>query len=544
MRLNTYMQFTMLRYNMRQILMLLALILLCSDCKKILHEEEISIGKITNYDQLLNATGGVYGILTKAFFGDRNYFYNANLKGDDLCAFPGNYGPYYNHVCDISISNYIFSDEVYYLWKIIYQAISSANNIICQYNPATLEDRPTREMLGEIYFIRAYCYFRLTRTYGQVPLIGNIDINYNVPKPSFTEIYKFIESDLKTSMELLPKNIVSSRIPFVTPHRGSAKAILAEVYLSWAGYPCKDESKYTLAAQQAGETIDSASFFGLGLVNDFAFLWDKAHYYNSESVFSIYDPDPAKGNLLQTWSNIYSGWYGSSASVGWYLTPGLYVDLFFYGTEINFFNIYPDGYRKEITFFTTIYVPPGAGADTGYIHIVKASPCVHIAYRKFYYEPTTRNIFQYYSDNDTVGTEKNFFIGSTRAYLFRYAHTLLTYAEAMARSGQLNSRAYEYVNQIRRRARHLDLNSPSGYDLPKGLSIEAFVDSVVWERAWELCGEPEGRWFDLIRLEKVEDLPKMRNPFDGGPPSTFDKSAYFFLVPPLDTVLNPNLRKK
>ncbi len=536
-----------MQLTMNRVISLSLLLILFTSCKKIMHEEEISIGKITSYEQLQTATGGVYGMLAKPFFSDYFHnFYIANLKGDDLTAFQGYYGTYYGIVCDGGTINYVYSNEIYYLWKPMYQAIGSANNIICQYNPATLKDRPTKEILGEIYLIRAYCYFRLTRTYGQVPLINNIDISYNVPKPSFIEIYKFIESDLKTAIELLPENNASARVPFVTPHRGSAKAILAEVYLSWAGYPCKDETKYTLAAKEAGETIDSAGYFGLGLVNDFAYLWDKAHFYNSESVFSIYNTNPATASLLEAWGNVYSGWINNWEYFGWYLNPGLNVHPFFFSTEINFFNMYPASYRKEITFYTTIYVPPGTGVDTGYIHINKAGPCDRIAYRKFYFEPTIRNYYSFFingANNELDSSEMSFFIGSTRAYLFRYAHTVLTYAEAMARSGQLNSQAYECVNQIRRRAHHLDLNSPSVYDLQPGLTPEAFADSVVWERAWELCGEPEGRWFDLVRLEMVEDLPKLRDPHNGGPPSTFDKSAYFFPIPPIDKFLNPNLKK-
>ena len=45
--------------------------------------------------------------------------------------------------------------------------------------------------------------------------------------------------------------------------------MLAEVYLCWAGYPVKDISKYTLAAMEAGEVIDSADYFGFGLLDDF-----------------------------------------------------------------------------------------------------------------------------------------------------------------------------------------------------------------------------------------------------------------------------------
>ena len=113
----------------------------------------------------------------------------------------------------------------------------------------------------------------------------------------------------------------------------------------------------------------------------------------------------------------------------------------------------------------------------------------------------------------------------------------MTYAEASARSGNLNDLSYECVNRIRRRAHHLDPNFPSEYDLQSGLSAEAIADSAVWERAWELAGEPEGRWFDLVRLEMVEDLPELRDTDEGGPPSyPVTKDDYFFTIPEEDQI--------
>ena len=69
-------------------------------------------------------------------------------------------------------------------------------------------------------------------------------------------------------------------------------------------------------------------------------------------------------------------------------------------------------------------------------------------------------------------------MGQTTIYI-PLCHTLLTYAEAKARSGQLDASAYEAVNMVRRRANKVDINSPSKYDLQPGLSATQFADSVV-----------------------------------------------------------------
>jgi hypothetical protein len=122
-------------------------------------------------------------------------------------------------------------------------------------------------------------------------------------------------------------------------------------------------------------------------------------------------------------------------------------------------------------------------------------------------------------------------------YIYRYAHTLLTYAEAKTRSGQLDASAYESVNMIRRRANKVDINSPSKYDLQPGLSAQQFADSVVWERAWEFCAEPEGRWYDLLRCEMIEQLPKLRGDYH-----EMTKSDYFDAIPNSEKILDPNLK--
>ena len=126
-------------------------------------------------------------------------------------------------------------------------------------------------------------------------------------------------------------------------------------------------------------------------------------------------------------------------------------------------------------------------------------------------------------------------------YLLRYARVLLTYAEASARSGNMDEMSYEAVNRVRRRANKLPVHTPSLYDLTPGLSTEEFIDSVVWERAWEFTGETESRWFDLLRLEMCDDLNELRDPHEAPIQNEFFREGtYFFRIPEYDMYLNPN----
>lgn len=517
-------------------------LLFFTSCESLFHEEEVTIGEIETLEDLEVAVNGVYGALTNSFFNNGYYsvYYESNLKADDLNPTQGGvYKTFYLGECSgTGQSYYDNSEKISVLWEDLYRIIATANNILNQFDASSSKDNRVREMLGEIYFIRAYCYFRLKRSFGRILIVDNVDIDYNLQKSSYSEIYTFIENDLKRSVELLPLSNSAARQPYITPMKGTAKAVLAEVYLSWAGYPCNDPAKYRLAAEIAKGVIDSAAFYGLGLLDDFAFLWDQQHFYNSESVFSLYTTDAYEtDDYYEASNNIYSGRYNEVGYGGsLMLNPELFVSTFFYSAEKMFFNNFPNGYRKDITFFNEIY---NSNVDTGYYHFNTVTECTRPAYRKFYYDPVLRLVF--WELNSQI-IERNFFIGTTRAYLFRFASTLLTYAEASARAGQLNDLSYECVNWIRRRAHHLDLNFPSEYDLQPGLSTEAFADSVVWERAWELAGEPEGRWFDLVRLEMVEDLPVLRDSDEGGPPSyPVTKDDYFFPIPVEESYLNPNL---
>ena len=128
-------------------------------------------------------------------------------------------------------------------------------------------------------------------------------------------------------------------------------------------------------------------------------------------------------------------------------------------------------------------------------------------------------------------------------YMLRYAQTLLTYAEAKARSGQIDASAYEAINQVRRRANAVPLFTPSLFDLPKGITIAQFTDSVVAERKWELCGEPEHRIFDLLRLELYDQLQDLRSGNKQTPLKAYmiDPATHFFPIPLSDKKLNPNL---
>jgi hypothetical protein len=492
---------------MRNFLCLFIIALLLPACKDTFHDEESSVGKIENAQQLESAISGVYGTFLQKITSQCNIVNDPTRKGDDFDGNPPNGGST--------------------TWTSLYKTILTCNNILVQYGSIDKYDDKTRNILGEVYLFRAYCYFRLTRTYGQVLIIKDIDIKCNTDTSSFEEIYQFIESDLQKAIDLLPLKRSLARVPNRSPFRATAKALLAEVYLSWAGYPCKDNAKYDLAAKEAGEVIDSASFYEVRLEEDFAALWDD-QIDNKEGLFTIYNSPILNASIMEAWYNFYWGMFSTDGFYDCYLLPGVSFRIELFNVHSKFYNNFPRGYRRDITFFNYLY-PPSAPNGIYYDHL---EPENTLCYRKFFYNLTYKEYSQVILDKngDTIyNSTKDLIIGSRKLSILRYAQTLLTYAEAKIRSGEPDNKAIECVNMVRRRANKVNLSSPSQYDLPAGLSTVSLLDSIVWERAWELTGEMEGRWFDLVRLEKVEDLPNLIG-FDGTPPS-FDKSYYYYPIP-------------
>ncbi len=120
------------------------------------------------------------------------------------------------------------------------------------------------------------------------------------------------------------------------------------------------------------------------------------------------------------------------------------------------------------------------------------------------------------------------------AQIMRFAEVKLIYAEAQAMSASPDASAYKEINEVRQRA-----GLP---DLTPGLSQTAFRDSVVMERAWEFAGPEQGqRWFDLVRLERVEQANSNRHEWELPLVNQPSKEYYFTTIPFNEKQINPNL---
>lgn len=126
-------------------------------------------------------------------------------------------------------------------WNNHYAMITLANNALQTADSLKASGPASSRNIGEALFFRAYAYWELVKTYGQVPLI-----NYRIynaadgirPKATIARLYEFIDSNLQAASALLPLSAEEYGPGFkgrVT--RGAANAMWAQTYLfrqNWA----------------------------------------------------------------------------------------------------------------------------------------------------------------------------------------------------------------------------------------------------------------------------------------------------------------------
>lgn len=345
-------------------------------------------------------------------------------------------------------------------WDPLFQTVFHANAVINNYE--NVEEGFVRDAIAaEAFFLRAWAYFRLVRTFGDVPLITGTATGEE-PRSPTSEVYDLIIADLKFAEEKLPG------IWFGEPGRVTkwgAKSLLAKVYLTSAGWPLKNTANYSLAAAKAKEVLDGSSH---NLLPNFEDLWMPDNPNNTESILAV-----------QACENC--GDWGLSNrmpySIGAEAEEGGWDD---YYAEIEFFNEFPDGPRKDATFQTTFGTTP--------------------------WENTSQK-HPYYHKTRGFEVAK---ISSLNEYVIRLADVYLMYAEAQNKAdGSPSAAAYDAVNAIRRRAAGVAGADPL-VDLPAGLSGDDFHKAVLDERGWELAAEWE-RWFDLVRNQMVAEATSKRD---------------------------------
>lgn len=456
------------------------------------------------------------GLYNDLWFNNYGYNCRSQILGvgaDDIVT--GSMTKRYTFIDELNVTSGQHDADVEYMWQNMYGVIRSANMILRDVAASEdVTDKVKDPYLGEAYFMRAFAYFNLVRYFGPVPAILDPDCNEDmygngtgsIKRAEVAEIYdKIIIPDLKKAETLLPERARTNDNSKAS--KGAAKACLADVYLTMAGWPLHRTECYALARDKAKEVIDHKETKEYRLVDHYEDLWKEANKADdTEHIFAL-NHDESNG----TASNYGRSYYATEESAS------AWSD---YLADSCFYERHPSDERKKFNFISNFKIE-GTPRPLSYKRTSMRSPAI--------------NKYRDYTPKDEKG--KVIMTAQTNGItpVYRYADILLMYAEAQNKAdGAPNALAYQYLNDIRERA-----VGGGTYTKAENMSPEEFDKAVFDERGWEFFAEFK-RWFHLVRTEKVVEAnmynPRVKAAIQANGIEAKDKKAYYWLPLPVQEV--------
>ncbi len=386
-------------------------------------------------------------------------------------------------------------------WNRFLKNVGIANRLIVYADSVgdkSLSDVEIKRYQAQGRIFRAYMFFEMVRLWGEVPVVTKVapDItaeNFDAVYPLYfpykateTKVYKQIEEDLLFAVQHAPDISSDKRLMTKTV----ARALLTKVY---AEKPIRD---YAKVIQYADEVKQD----GVELVDDFSLLFgmndavtDTKMRNTKESILEAHFVAGAGNWCFMMFGRNLLNWDDSFSWSKW-VTPSR--DL------IKQFETEGDmvRYKESIVYY-----------ECGW---------------SLYY-PKDNYPFMYKCRSSQ----------SSIIHL-RYADILLLKAEAMIQGASPNlSGAAQIIDQVREK-RNLK-------KLPDNVKAnqQSMLDALMKERRLELAFEGQ-RWYDLVRLNKVEEVMNEVFKKDVGrrpQQATFTGQSYRVPVPMSAINMNPKL---
>lgn len=404
-----------------------------SGCEKFLDVKPKDILVPDNYYEtekdLEHSLVAVYSILGEnALYGGQILF-NYGLDGDDgYCSrVSTTTGPM---LYDFTSSDSYVTNH----WNILYIGINRANLLLENIdNNLSISEVVRDRVRGEARFLRAYFYFLLVQTYGEVPIMlasTKSTSNTDVAKSSIKEVYDVVLEDMEyaeTHVRDISELGFGGRI-----NKSAVRGMLARVCLFMAGYPLKDVSKYEDAKNWAWKVIsDTKAAHALNPSYSQVFInYAKDDYDTEESIWEV----EFYGNIANGFDE--TGWNGYVNS------PSSTLDniksLSFVAATANLYNRYELGdVRRDWNIANFSYNATGGKTFSN-----------STTYASLFVRPAAKFRREYESNpvKKAYSTPQNF-------PLLRYSDVLLMYAEALNEISFSNKdEAVKYLEMVRERA--------------------------------------------------------------------------------------------
>lgn len=308
--------------------------------------------------------------------------------------------------------------------------------------------------VGEARMLRAYFYWNLVRTFGDLPKIDRVlesqaDIQAASIRVPAADIYAFIEEDLNAALTMLPPTVSAADKGRVS--LDAARALLSKVSLY--------RQNWSRAKAMADAIIATNQY---ALLADYARIWRESAEFSSESIWEV-------NGVGSTPNRGIEGYFVTQAPRG----PGG-LGWGFNTPSQNLYNAYePNDKRRDATIITR-----GQTLWDGF-QVNPLAPNMYYNYKS--YVSKTQETF----NGEDWQSNKNL-------RLFRLGEILLIKAEA---ENELNdtTAAKAALNQLRVRA---------GLPPVNAMSKDQMRNTIYKERRVEMAFEHD-RMFDLRRTGRA-----------------------------------------
>ncbi|HOO95904.1 MAG TPA: RagB/SusD family nutrient uptake outer membrane protein [Proteiniphilum sp.] len=453
------------------IIMLLAGFISCSDdFLTNSTTEQQAAGEPATEGAILSNLAATYQILLFDSYADNNYnslVLMSDLRSDDIFKGGGDAGDQHQLYL-LSLFTTTPQENINGLWNIFYSGLARANNVISACENAVGFDteadiKKLNQYKAEAHFLRAYYTHWLWKFWGNVPYFEEplTEPPYMTRQYTADEVYAEImeDIDVATTEGYLPMKTVGINAGRI--NRAAALMLKARVVLYQ-----KDSGRYGEVTADMAEIIAAGDY---SLMPDFAEIWVDAGEFNQESIFEANHLPEGK-----TWA---SGWQGYGTNLPAFISPnglntgnetGNFKGGWGFGpVRQSTWDIYEEGdTRREGSINNW---EPGQYTarfqDTG---LFMAKYAARVGY------------------NPQGDVDLNY---CNNLRIYRYAETLLTYAEMIVIHGQSEVQgitAQSALDQVRQRA----FGAES--------SIPVTAANIKLERRREFVGEGM-RFWDIVR---------------------------------------------
>lgn len=344
------------------------------------------------------------------------------------------------------------NDAIRFGWSSQYVGILRANLVLDNVPNIEMDANLKAQYVAEAKFLRAYYYFNLVKTYGDVPLVLTSKLQaYDLTRTPKQQVYDQIIKDFTEASDALP---LASK--YVAADRGKATKGAAQAYLGKVYLYLKNNPK---AEEWFGKVVASNEY---ALDADYLNPFLRAGELSKENIFQVRFLNDQGAAPLQ---NIISTVMGSRARNGWgfNLPTKDFIDAFEAGDPRLNQTVYKNGDVMMDGLVANV-----GNSTTGYLT------------KKAYIPEYEKIAGSINAGRDDV--------------MMRYGKVLLWYAEAANENGN-TAVALTALNNIRKRARQ-----GNNAVLPDvSVTDKALLRAAIWKEQRVEFGQEFERFFELVR---------------------------------------------